>query len=121
MSRFCRIVFGWAYNIFLKKIDIILRDTYSISSINTRTKWQFFILNKESWIGNPVPVIPMTIDMYSDVMKFIYENKINISDFVMLIKVIHTLSLNTHDFETWYNQSSECITSWKYDVAQICG
>ena len=105
----------------MKKIDIILRDTYSISSINIRTKWQFFILNKESWIGKPVPVIPMTIDMYSDVMKFIYENKINISDFVMLIKVIHTLSLNTHDFETWYNQSSECITSWKYDVAQICG
>ena len=91
------------------------------SSINIRTKWQFFILNKESWIGKPVPVIPMTIDMYSDVMKFIYENEINISDFVMLIKAIHTLSLNTQDFETWYNQSSECITSWKYDVAQICG
>ena len=91
------------------------------SSINIRTKWQFFILNKESWIGKPVPVIPMTINMYSDVMKFIYENEINISDFVMLIKAIHTLSLNTQDFETWYNQSSECITSWKYDVAQICG
>lgn len=34
------------------------------SSINIRTKWQFFILNKESWIGKTVPVIPMTIVMY---------------------------------------------------------
>lgn len=86
------------------------------SSINIRTKWQFFILNRESWIGKPVPVIPMTINMYMDVIKYIYENEININSFIQLIKDIHVLSLKSSDFETWYNGSNECIVSWKNRV-----
>lgn len=86
------------------------------SSINIRTKWQFFILNRESWIGKPVPVIPMTINMYTDVIKFIYENEININAFIQLIKDMHMLSLSSNDFETWYNGSDKCIDSWKNRV-----
>ena len=86
------------------------------SSINIRTKWQFFILNRESWIGKPVPVIPMTINMYMDIIKFIYENEITINSFIQLIKDMHMLSLSSNDFETWFNGSDKCIDSWKNRV-----
>ena len=87
------------------------------SSINIRTKWQFFILNKESWIGKPVPVIPMTITMYTDVINHIYQNEINIDNFIELIKQIHKLSLQSKDFETWYENSEHYIQQWKSEVA----
>lgn len=83
------------------------------SSINVRTKWQFFILNRESWIGKPVPVIPMTIEMYNDVLRFVYENEIDINDFINLIIEIHKLSLISNDFDYWYDNSKETINLWK--------
>ncbi|WP_027729131.1 AlwI family type II restriction endonuclease [Treponema sp. C6A8] len=87
------------------------------SSINIRTKWQFFILNKESWIGKPVPVIPMTINMYSEIISFIYDNEIEIPDFINLLIDIHQLSLKSKDFETWFNESEKFIDLWKQKVA----
>ncbi|WP_318662910.1 AlwI family type II restriction endonuclease [Treponema sp.] len=83
------------------------------SSINVRTKWQFFILNRESWIGKPVPVIPMTIEMYNDILKFIYEHEIEICEFINLIIEIHKLSLSSKDFDCWYDNSKDAIKIWK--------
>ena len=88
------------------------------SSINIRTKWQFFILNKESWIGKPVPVIPMTITMYSDVIAFIYEHEAPIMDFISLLVNIHHLSLVSANFDSWYNDSEKVINSWKNKIIQ---
>lgn len=83
------------------------------SSINVRTKRQFFILNRESWIGKPVPVIPMTIEMYNDILKFIYEHEIEICEFINLIIEIHKLSLSSKDFDCWYDNSKDAIKIWK--------
>ncbi len=83
------------------------------SVINIRTKWQFFILNKESWIGKPVPVIPLTIKMYIDVLKFIYEKEIKIDGFIKLLVKIHELSKNSATFDLWYDDSTRMIEEWK--------
>lgn len=55
------------------------KDVYGIfisKSMNVRTVWQFFILNRESWVGRNVPVIPITIDQYVDIITFIYSNNL---------------------------------------------
>lgn len=107
---------------FIKENDD--RKVYGLfisSSINIRTKWQFFILNKESWIGKPVPVIPMTINMYSDVIKFIYENEVEINDFIVLIDEIHLQSLASKDFDSWYMESNNCIINWKEKFGALRG
>ena len=50
------------------------KNVYGIfisKAMNVRTIWQFFILNKESWIGSKVPVIPFTINQYTEIIKYI--------------------------------------------------
>ena len=39
------------------------------STINQRTLWQYFILSKTSWLGKPIPVIPLTIKQYTEIIK----------------------------------------------------
>lgn len=83
------------------------------SSINIRTAWQFFVLNRESWVGAPVPVIPMTIEQYVDVIKFIYQNNKNIDDFKELLENIADNSHNCENFEIWREGINFCIDEWK--------
>lgn len=96
--------------------DYSEKEVYGLfisSSIHVRTKWQFFVLNRESWIGKPVPVIPMTIEMYNDILKFIYDNEIKIDQLIMLLINIHKLSLKSKDFDSWYDDSKLIIADWK--------
>ena len=83
------------------------------NSINIRTNWQFFLLNKESWMGSPVPVIPLTIKQYSDVVAFIYAKQIKINYFVDLINTIHANTLELDNYQEWNNCIDETITNWK--------
>ena len=86
------------------------------SSINIRTKWQFFILNKESWIGHPVPVIPLTIKQYKDVISVIYSNNKNISDFISLIDNIHQKVNDLGTYDRWYEDIDQVIDNWKVSM-----
>ena len=83
------------------------------NSINIRTNWQFFLLNKESWMGNPVPVIPLTIKQYSDIITFIYTKSINIKYFVDLINTIHSNTLELDNYQEWNNCIENVILDWK--------
>ena len=49
-------------NIIKKYENVDVIRLFISSKINVRTMWQFFILNKQSWMGAPVPVIPLTIE-----------------------------------------------------------
>ena len=96
------------------------KDVYGLfisNSINKRTNWQFFLLNKESWMGNPVPVIPLTIEQYSDIIAFIYAKNIHISYFVDLIKSIHSNTLNLSSYKEWNNCINATIVKWKEECA----
>lgn len=83
------------------------------SQMNIRTIWQFFILNRESWIGKAVPVIPLTINQYINIITFIYDNELNIDDFKQLIENIHKKTFDYKTFKDWEQEIDTFIEEWK--------
>src|SRR5690606_31776272 len=80
------------------------KEVYGIfisKKINERTAWQFFILNKESWVGRKVPVIPITIDQYIDIITFIYDNNLCIHDFANLVSNINKIAIESPNYIEW--------------------
>lgn len=82
------------------------------TSINIRTNWQFFILNRESWVGSPVPVVPLTIKQYCHLIEKIYDKNINIIDFIKLLFEIHNIALQSENFNVWNEKANKKITEW---------
>lgn len=87
------------------------------TSINIRTNWQFFILNRESWVGKPVPVVPLTINQYCDIITHMYNNNINIDKLVSLLVEIHKIAFSSKDFNEWNLKAKEYISNWKIKIA----
>jgi len=105
----------------LKHINRSNKKVYGVfisKSIHIRTNWQFFILNKQSWMGKPVPVIPFTIEQYNDILEFMYKRDMDICSFIELVKLIHEEALKSDNFMTWNDKFHKLIESWKnkYDV-----
>ncbi len=71
------------------------------SGINIRTQWQFFILNKESWMGKPVPVIPLTIKQYKKIIGEFYEKNLEVKFFAKLLSELHNIALNSTNYSDW--------------------
>jgi len=81
------------------------------SSINIRTKWQFFILNKESWVGKPVPVIPLTISQYKQIISKFYSKNLDISEFAKVIIDLHKIATDAKDYNDWFIKSDSYLSS----------
>lgn len=86
------------------------------SRINVRTFWQFFVLNRESWMGAPVPVVPLTIEQYMDVISFIYDNCKHINDFIQLLKKIADNAMVCETYTAWQKNIDCCIQEWKINL-----
>ncbi len=82
------------------------------SRIHHRTMWQFFILNRESWMGTPVPVIPLTIAQYMKVMAHIYGQNRTIEDFRDLLEQIAGSAARCRDYREWEENMDICIDEW---------
>lgn len=83
------------------------------SKMNIRTIWQFFILNRESWIGKAVPVIPLTIQQYINVITYIYEMNLTIDTFKELIETVHKETFKHNTFKEWEEKIDLFIDEWK--------
>ncbi|MPM07455.1 hypothetical protein SDC9_53761 [bioreactor metagenome] len=83
------------------------------SSMNVRTIWQFYILNRESWIGKPVPVVPIKIKQYIEIIKIIYSNNLSIDDFKELIETIHKNTFKYNTFKEWEDEINNVIDEWE--------
>lgn len=83
------------------------------SAMNIRTIWQFFILNRESWMGKPVPVVPITIKQYIGIIDFLYKNDLHIRDFKELVESIHKDTFNYSTFKEWEENIDTSIFKWK--------
>ena len=83
------------------------------TSINIRTKWQFFILNRESWVGKSVPVVPFTIKLYKEVLECFYNYNRNIDEFTDIINSIHAIALESRDFDEWFKKTESFVSNWK--------
>lgn len=87
------------------------------TSINIRTKWQFFILNRESWVGKSVPVIPLTIKQYKGVLECFYQYNRDINEFTQIIDSIRCIALKSNNFEDWFERTESFINEWKTQLA----
>ena len=81
--------------------------------MNIRTIWQFFILNRESWIGKPVPVVPITIKQYVGIIEFLYDNNLHIRDFKELVENIYKDTFKYSTFREWEDNIDNSIDNWK--------
>lgn len=88
------------------------------SRIHTRTAWQFFILNRESWVGAPVPVIPLTIEQYIEIIEHIYRNEKEIDDFKTLLDRMRECAKTCENYELWKDEIAACITDWKQEKVE---
>ena len=90
----------------------IVRGLFISSSLNIRTKWQFFILSKESWVGKPVPVIPLTINQYKNIVSVVYKKNLAIEDFIKAIESIYSIALKAKNYEEWIDQTRIYVENW---------
>ena len=85
--------------------------------IYSRTLWQFFILNKTSWVGSKVPIIPLTIEQYKNIISFMYDKSIKAEELVNLLNKMHESSREIEDYNAWQKDISSIITNWKSNYA----
>lgn len=83
------------------------------SRINVRTMWQFFLLNRESWLGAPIPVVPLTIPQYMEITRHIYANKLEIDDLKLLLDYISKSTGQCGNYQMWEQYIEESIVLWK--------
>lgn len=79
---------------------------------NERLLWQFYILCKESWLGQPVPVVPLEIKAYSRILTCIYENDLPAIEFERLIEQIICKARTTQSYQEWQNEKNNVIDSF---------
>ena len=97
--------------------DKNVRGLFISTSLNIRTKWQFFILNKESWIEKPVPVIPLTINQYKSIIYTLYENDLSINDLIEVIENIHIIAKKSNNYNDWFNDTNAYVKKWEHSVS----
>ena len=83
------------------------------NSINIRTNWQFFILNKNSWLNKKIPIVPFTINKYIELIRYIYDKEINIEAFLELLEELHDLAINKENYTEWFSNYDYIIDNWK--------
>ena len=87
---------------FIKKEE--QKDVYGLflsSRIHLRTMWQFYILNRESWLGKSIPVVPLTITQYVSIIAHCYRMEYDISYFLAFLKKMSLLAETTETYTEW--------------------
>lgn len=98
------------------------KEVYGIfisKTMNKRTMWQFFILNRESWVVRNVPVIPITINQFIKIISIIYANDLDIHDFSSLIIEISKDALISENYMVWENNIKIIIENWIAKIKKI--
>jgi hypothetical protein len=82
-------------------------------TLNERTLWQFFILNQQSWRGQPVPVIPLEVATWRDLLTHAYKARVPAADLEELIFRLHRAAFTARDFGEWRAEIARRIEAWK--------
>ena len=80
------------------------------SRIHLRTMWQFFILNKESWLGKAIPVIPLTIQQYMCIIQYCYQNEVSINQLLTFFSQLSDLARTLPSYQKWEKEIERCIS-----------
>lgn len=71
------------------------------SRIHLRTMWQFFILNRESWLGKPIPIVPLTINQYIKLINHCYNKETTIEVLLRFFNSLCELSIQHASYQSW--------------------
>ena len=71
------------------------------SRIHVRTLWQFFLLNRESWLGKPIPVVPMTIVQYQTLLKHCFEKRRTMPELIQFLLSLSKSTARIKQFQDW--------------------
>jgi len=82
------------------------------SKMNQRTIWQYFLLNRESWLGKPIPVVPITITQFQKIIKYAYENNKDIYKVAELIFSISEVTQHLTSYTDWQTNITNLIYKW---------
>lgn len=93
--------------------DVRVIGLFISSKMNVRTMWQFFLLNRESWIGQPVPVVPLTINQFVKIIKTAYEFNADIFSVSELINAMSEATLRLNSYELWGDEIENLIRRWR--------
>jgi len=66
-----------------------------------RTLWQFFMLARESWLGQPIPVVPLTIAQFRGVLVAAYEHGHTFHEVAAQITDLAAQAENCRTYEEW--------------------
>lgn len=77
--------------------------------IHFRTMWQFFVLNRESWLGKPIPVVPLTIEQYIKLIRHCYKKEIPIEILLRFFNHLCALSMHHSDYQSWEQEIAKQI------------
>lgn len=99
--------------------DRQVKGIFIADSMNIRTIWQLFLLNRESWIGKPIPIAPLKISDFKEILNYMYRNKIDINQFNELITALVKATRTLDNFEQWQGQMDKIIKQWKSNKGRI--
>lgn len=74
--------------------------------------WQFFLLNRESWLGKKIPVVPLTIPQYVAVIQHCYQQELPITE---LLSFLESLSLSAEklaDYHLWEQKIAKAVNTF---------
>jgi len=77
--------------------------------INERLLWQFFVLCREAWRGEPISIVPMEIPDYVRILQFMYKHDISALSFEKLIEVLAHSAKNVDTYPEWSEQINTTI------------
>ena len=83
------------------------------SRIHIRTLWQFFLLNRESWLGKPIPVVPLTITQYATLISYFYKQELPIEKFLQCLLELSRLAGKVKDYRDWEHAIEKKICTYK--------
>ena len=69
-------------------------------------------------MGNPVPVIPLTIQQYMKILEYTYQYNLKIDQFNNLLGYIHKGAVDCQNYEIWEKNIENYIEEWK--KKEIC-
>ncbi|MBM3498791.1 MAG: AlwI family type II restriction endonuclease, partial [Armatimonadetes bacterium] len=82
-------------------------------TLHERTRWQFFVLNRQSWRGEPVPVIPFEVGVWRDLLAHAYEARLSSAELEELIFCLHRAAFAARDVSEWCAEMARRIDAWK--------
>ena len=80
--------------------------------INQRLLWQFYILNRQAWLGEPVAVVPMEIGEYVEILKVMYQKGISALYFEQLIEQLAKSAEKSDDYVSWRETQKGIISEF---------